>query len=260
MANSHKTKAEILQELESIKGLLLEEDDIPVLQEIQDVQNIQHFYAADPIIKESSLENSTINTITPPAANNEQTTPDHKFREQQVSLFEEQQKPFEKQQKSFEDQQTSLFHEQQTSLFDDENDDELIDNLLNNGNSQTSAETTTSHESQNSFAAKNPSSQDGKTPTVAARPLAKATGENPFLPQHIRERLHGNNPPPLFEYETAKKILNATKNIQNKINKPRQHLIEDVLKTMLPQIESELRHRLFAMTLEELENLLKNQD
>ena len=35
MANTNKTKAEILQELESIKGLLLEEDDIPILQEME---------------------------------------------------------------------------------------------------------------------------------------------------------------------------------------------------------------------------------
>lgn len=39
MANSNKTKAEILQELESIKGLLLEEDDIPILQAID--QSVQ---------------------------------------------------------------------------------------------------------------------------------------------------------------------------------------------------------------------------
>ena len=35
MANTNKTKAEILQELESIKGLLLEEDDIPILQALE---------------------------------------------------------------------------------------------------------------------------------------------------------------------------------------------------------------------------------
>ena len=36
--------------------------------------------------------------------------------------------------------------------------------------------------------------------------LGKAAGENPFLPEHIRSRLHGNNPPPSFEFATAKKI------------------------------------------------------
>ena len=35
MANTNKTKAEILQELESIKGLLLEEDNIPILQDAE---------------------------------------------------------------------------------------------------------------------------------------------------------------------------------------------------------------------------------
>ncbi|MGV8835863.1 MAG: hypothetical protein ACWA6V_07235, partial [Cellvibrio sp.] len=91
------------------------------------------------------------------------------------------------------------------------------------------------------------------------RPLAKASGENPFLPQHIRERLHGNNPPPLFEYETAKKIISSTKNIAHKTNKPRQYLVEEVMLSMMPQIERELRHRLFAMSVEDLEKLL-NED
>jgi hypothetical protein len=71
--------------------------------------------------------------------------------------------------------------------------------------------------------------------------------------------LHGNNPPPLFEYETAKKILSATKNIANKINKPRQALVEEVISGLMPTIEAELRHRLYAMSVEDLEKLL-NED
>ena len=92
------------------------------------------------------------------------------------------------------------------------------------------------------------------------RPLAKASGENPFLPQHIRERLHGNNPPPLFEYEAAKKIIRSTKVAAPKTGKPRQYLIEEVMLSMMPQIEIELRHRLFAMSVEDLERLLTDED
>ncbi len=44
MANSNKTKAEILQELESIKGLLLEEDDIPILQAIDETHHADIFH------------------------------------------------------------------------------------------------------------------------------------------------------------------------------------------------------------------------
>jgi hypothetical protein len=93
-----------------------------------------------------------------------------------------------------------------------------------------------------------------------SRPQPKATGENPFLPQHIRERLHGNNPPPLFEYEAAKKIINATKNTPTQFNKPRKHLVDEVIKSLMPQIESELRHRLFAMSVEELEKILNDNE
>jgi hypothetical protein len=184
MANTNKTKAEILQELESIKGLLLEEDDIPILQEAEavptDVNTQQH-----PTLKEQPFI----------PAQAESTLPG------------------------------------QGSLFEGETKRQGFASHLN----------TPAHQHQ------------------APRPLAKATGENPFLPQHIRERLHGNNPPPLFEYEAAKKIINATKNIAQKINKPRQVLIDDVINSLMPQIESELRHRMFAMRVEDLEKLL-NQD
>lgn len=183
MANTNKTKAEILQELESIKGLLLEEDDIPILQEAEaiptEVNTQQH-----PLLKKQ--------TAIP--AQLEPTLPG------------------------------------QGSLFEGETKRQGFTQHLN---------TPPHHQ--------------------ALRPLVKGTGENPFLPQHIRERLHGNNPPPLFEYETAKKIINATKNIAQKINKPRQVLIDDVINSLMPQIESELRHRMFAMSVEDLEKLL-NQD
>ena len=52
MANTNKTKAEILQELESIKGLLLEEDDIPILQDMEDEDEIldEEFHSEPPIL------------------------------------------------------------------------------------------------------------------------------------------------------------------------------------------------------------------
>ncbi len=180
MANSNKTKAEILQELESIKGLLLEEDDIPILQAIDHSFNEE---VSAPLTKHS---------------HNPSVLPG------------------------------------QTSLFGDEP----------------------------GIAQPQPALQVKPLPghLHTPRPLAKASGENPFLPQHIRERLHGNNPPPLFEYETAKKILNSTKNISHKINKPRQALVDEVLDSLMPQIERELRHRLFALSVEDLEKLLNEDD
>ena len=44
------------------------------------------------------------------------------------------------------------------------------------------------------------------------------------------------------------------------MNKPRQTLVDDVVNGLLPQIEAELRHRLFAMNVEDLEKLLTEDD
>jgi hypothetical protein len=213
MANTNKTKAEILQELESIKGLLLEEDDIPILQDMEGEDEIldEEFHLEPPIL----------------TAQHESVLPG----------------------------QGSLFDEPKSAV--------------NKIAQQLNTNTTRSHEPSSSHST---SEQEYKKPGFAShlsgvhtsahpdhRPLAKASGENPFLPQHIRERLHGNNPPPLFEYEAAKKIISSTKNIAHKINKPRQYLVEEVMLSMMPQIEIELRHRLFAMSVEDLEKLL-NED
>lgn len=195
MANTNKTKAEILQELESIKGLLLEEDDIPILQD------------TEVITDESGYTKSAS-----PYTTHESVLPG------QGSLFEE------------------SGHSSHTTETDNKRQ-----GFVSPGHPLNT----------NPF-------QTGQPQT--ARPLAKASGENPFLPQHIRERLHGNNPPPLFEYETAKKIISATKNVAHKINRPRQHLVDDVIKSMMPQIESELRHRLFAMSVDDLEKLLNDDE
>lgn len=197
MANTNKTKAEILQELESIKGLLLEEDDIPILQD------------AEIIADEPGYTNQAIQKPASPYTTHESVLPG------QGSLFEE------------------------------------------SGHSLHTTEKRHGFAAQEHQPHTNPL-QTGQTQTV--RPLAKASGENPFLPQHIRERLHGNNPPPLFEYETAKKIISATKNVAQKLNRPRQHLVDDVIKSMMPQIESELRHRLFAMSVDDLEKLLNDDN
>jgi hypothetical protein len=207
MANTNKTKAEILQELESIKGLLLEEDHIPILQDMEGEDEIldEDFHLAPA---------TRIN-------HHKSTLPG------QTSLFDEPKPTLLK--------MTEQLDPTTTSNLQSSPQDHKTSVLA----SRLSTTPSSSHNDQ--------------------RPLAKASGENPFLPQHIRERLHGNNPPPLFEYETAKKIIGSTKNIAHKTNKPRQYLVEEVMLNMMPQIERELRHRLFAMSVEDLEKLL-NED
>lgn len=208
MANTNKTKAEILQELESIKGLLLEEDGIPILQNMEDEILLDEFHSEPPLLfsqHETALAG-------------------------QASLFDE----------------TISFEELSSEIT-------KIVHQENMGSDRQDSSST--QEAKTSFSARLHHSASPQQQRLTAR----ASGENPFLPQHIRERLHGNNPPPLFEYETAKKIISSTKNIAHKTNKPRQYLVEEVMLSMMPQIERELRHRLFAMSVEDLEKLL-NED
>ena len=220
MANTNKTKAEILHELESIKGLLLEVDDIPILSDMD----------------ESSDETITFDEPAHALQHSSSALPG------QVSLF---------------DESAAAINKIAHPLANHEVE------VATNGTEQHLAE----HHLAEQQSAENEPRQHGFAahiqsphPHNPARPLAKASGENPFLPQHIRERLHGNNPPPLFEYETAKKIISATKNINHKINQPRQHLVDEVVHSMMPQIEAEMRHRLFAMSIEDLEKLLHEDE
>ena len=179
MTNTRKTKAEMLQELESLKGLLLEEEDITILQ-----------------LEDDEIDQPTTHPSVLPG---------------QGSLFDEPVRP--------------------------------------------SSSTT-----KNIPPINVPPTRTTTASTSVNRAPVKPSGENPFLPQHIRQRLHGNNPPPLFEYEAIKKITTATKQLQGKTGSPRQQLIEEVITGMMPQIETELRHRLFAMSTEELEQLLLSGD
>ena len=96
----------------------------------------------------------------------------------------------------------------------------------------------------------------------------KASGENPFLPEHIRARLHGNNPPPSFAQSTARRIASTSRpttllgstsapNEQEKSQSIQQELIDGIIKKMMPEIEKELRQRLTLMSeslLQELKN------
>jgi hypothetical protein len=103
----------------------------------------------------------------------------------------------------------------------------------------------------------------------SARPsLAKATGENPFLPAHIRSRLHGNNPPPLFAQETARKIASSSvpsRLLGNtsiftspvKTITSQQDIIDSIIEKMMPDIEKELRARLEIMSKQLLDELNK---
>ena len=224
--NKTKTKAAMLDELESIKGLLLEEDDIPILQEV--------------IENKRAPETQTLKS--PPQHPESRTAP--KITPDVKTIYEEQQDFFN----------SSTPTDADTALPAD-HDRELLDTL-------GELEKHTAEVTANKFLADK----------IANRScLDKATGENPFLPEHIRARLHGNNPPPLFEAETARKI--ATTNTPtrqlgsifsasmantsvDKVSSHHRDIIDSIVEKMMPEIERELRNRLEIMT----KNLLNELD
>ncbi len=170
--NPQKTKGEILSELESIKDLLIEEDDIPILQE---VHLVDHKIADQASVTDhASVTNQASPAKTPGGT--------------------------------------------QTSIFDELDEIPVITDITSD--------------------------------TLQQRSIPKAMGENPFLPQHIRARLHGNNPPPVFDLSAATSTTKSTGKIET-----RQDLINELVKKFLPQIEQELRLKLLTMTEDELRKL-----
>lgn len=242
MGNTTKTKAAMLNELESIKGLLLEEDDIPILQEEVIEQRVKPTPAParpqEPDTKMAAQTKATVQTKTPTK-----------------TIFEEQQDFFHSPSRS-----THTDHDDQavTAAAMELVETELLDTLseLEKHTAEVTAGKPIRDTHKHSFERPN---------------LAKATGENPFLPEHIRARLHGNNPPPLFATVTAKKI--ATSSIpsrqlgntftvaSNVKSNPQQdvidNIIESIIEKMMPEIEHELRSRLELMSKNLLDELNK---
>lgn len=95
------------------------------------------------------------------------------------------------------------------------------------------------------------------TPVQPASPTltpVKARGENPFLPKHIRDRLHTNKAllDIINEYKTAdnhRSLATVSKNKtpdENNLDVPVdvKAIIEQIIADYLPQIEAELRTKL----------------
>lgn len=230
MGDTTKTKAAMLNELESIKGLLLEEDDIPILQEVLEQEAESTPAPARPQEPEIKMTVQAKATRT---------------------IFEEQQDFFHSPTHSNIDHNN---HQAVTAAAMDLVETELLDTL--NELEKHTAEVTAGK-----------LAKDTHKHNVARPNLAKATGENPFLPEHIRSRLHGNNPPPLFANETARKI--ATSSIPSRQlgntftvasnTKPnhQQDIIDSIIEKMMPEIEQELRSRLELMSKHLLDELNK---
>lgn len=241
-----KTKAAMLNELESIKGLLLEEDDIPILQEV--------------------IEQQATNTSnqTPAPSKSEQEKTQEKTAQKTIAetrIIQEEQQDFFS---------SPLYESNEFDLIDA---DEDINDPLNSANDLLDTLSDLEKHTEEVTANKLTDNQKSARPS-----LAKATGENPFLPEHIRARLHGNNPPPLFAAETARKISNTSvpsRQLGNtfgtgtntfgfgssisttKTNHYQQDIIDSIIDKMMPDIEKELRNRLETMSKSMLDELNK---
>ena len=272
--NKGKTKAAILHELESIKGLLLEDDEIPILQETiadsesmssrplpkRDLDELHDVFQAlshnirnasgkigahvstAPATRSPGLLDAFAQPITktPPGKTEPAGTQGSLFAEGRSSR----QKPNDADQ-DYLDQAT-------VNLLDESQDDDVSAGEFQ-PETEGKVKDTGSNQPLNYAVS--------KSITTPPRPaLAKASGENPFLPQHIRARLHGNNPPPLFDPATAEKpTLPANKpTAEPRIS--RQQLIRDLVAAVLPQVEQELRQRLQTLTDDQLQDMLNDQD
>jgi hypothetical protein len=258
MGNPTKTKAAMLNELESIKGLLLEQDDIPILQEavLEQRPDTETMPLASETIQEQDAHLTTPNKAVPAK-----------------TIFEEQQdffsSPSQNESHLSAPTNTNISNSAHSALGSTDHntttaaamelvESELLDTL--NELEKHTAEVTAGK-----------LARDSHKHNIVRPNLAKATGENPFLPEHIRARLHGNNPPPLFATQTAKKI--ATSSIPSRqlgntftvASNARSHqqqdtiedIIESIVEKIMPEIEQELRSRLEVMSKSLLEELNK---
>ncbi len=85
--------------------------------------------------------------------------------------------------------------------------------------------------------------------------VTRASGENPFLPAHIRARLHGNRPPPNWDQPVAEGPVPETPATPQEIIS-RQRLIDQLVQECLPEMEAKLRQRLHEATEEQLQHWL----
>lgn len=101
--------------------------------------------------------------------------------------------------------------------------------------------------------------EEGRPPQSRPPRPTRATGENPFLPAHIRARLQGSQPaldafktpPDNVEHKAADHKAGLSP------NEARSALIDAIVRESLPELEAKLRERLAAYSEEALQRLAK---
>lgn len=248
MANQdkRKTKTIILRELESIKGLL-DDDDIPLLQEV--------IHSAQEVIGSTGIDSTEID-------NTEEETDSYEALDDD-DLAELQQAYRDLLQARGIDPDWPET-DPEPPILDEIEAQPRKASLPENSPAKAPATSPASTEKPGTLA-KEPREEvqtslfdtnnepSESTPAVTRRNgVTKASGENPFLPAHIRERLHGNRPPPLFE-----SFAGTGKN-KAQLTPDRMQLVEEVVNSLLPQVRTRLRDFLLEMDAEQLREFLND--
>jgi hypothetical protein len=293
--NKVKTKTAMLQELESIKGLLREDDEIPILQEvISDHEDAGADMNQSPL-KPQELKPQELDELhsqfealgktiaTTPSATTDSTRSSVSADAATTSAPADLLETFSDDLRREVVQMRSLYpSEQEYSLFNEPawNDDltlsftapehhKDVDTSSSPGvpvqQTLEITDTIITEETAIEHRVATPADTSSATTQPQRPALARATGENPFLPQHIRARLHGNNPPPLFDFSVnndhelpaAKTMGKAREAKAGEVegNSARQQLTREIIGAIMPKLEEELRQRLHDMTEQELEQL-----
>lgn len=98
-------------------------------------------------------------------------------------------------------------------------------------------------------------------PSPQTRPPrpTRASGENPFLPEHIRARLQGRQPAlEVFYDKGPSEEASVTGSTEQAAPANREALIDALIAECLPELEAKLRARLAQYSQETLQDLLKN--
>lgn len=113
---------------------------------------------------------------------------------------------------------------------DTNRDHEELEYNLENQSDETDRDISSrQHQQQNLF------QESSLVETTGVARAVKARGENPFLPKHIRDRLHGNRP-----------VLpnNEIQPLSSSATTETDHILDDLISEFLPEIEAKLRSRL----------------
>lgn len=99
-------------------------------------------------------------------------------------------------------------------------------------------------------------------PAVSITHPADATAENPFLPKHIRDRLHTGRTLQQEIDNTSRQNRQATRTRSPETASPATEVIdettvEQLLQSIMPRVEEELREKIRAILREELKEELK---